>query len=68
MAKIEKQINDMRIQYTIAFAEWIGENRITYDGYKIWTRKLSSPLSYLSGRPITYNTQQLLEQYFIENP
>lgn len=56
----------MRIEYTMRFAEWIGENKITYDGYKIWTRDLRD--IHGDRKPVCYNTQQLIEQYFLENP
>jgi len=62
----KKRLSEMRIKYTMAFAEWIGENKITYDGYKIWTRDLRDVNRNEDSKPVCYNTEQLIEQYFRE--
>jgi hypothetical protein len=45
--------------------ECVGENKITYDGYKIWTRTWEIN-TYKEKKQEMYNTKQLIEQFLKE--
>ena len=64
--KIQQELDEEYHKLDLAkFAEWLGKNKVKYDGVKIWKFPVST--NWKGKTNLYFSTEQLVEKFLKEN-